>query len=249
MRRGFTLLEVVASIGLLLMLSGFMLGFVWNVWLHRDRAQAWARWSGEASALIERIERDLMGAVAGDAVVGAGIAGDKHRLRIISRGVGVEGLIERGAMPDMRAMEITYDERSGEVRIRSWTPTLDGQGGGESETVLSGVEVCRFRFFEGGAWRSSYDSLAAGRLPAAIEVALWRGPPRPSEDAMSREGSAGDADDMMGPGADAWDAFGPDETWADDPLMFVEPWRVRAPDRVRVIVVPDGPEAGWGGGA
>lgn len=248
-RAGFTLLEVIVSVGLLVMLAGFAFGFLWNLWVQRDRAEEWAAWSSGAATLLERIERDMLGVIAGDDVVGAGIAGDAARLRVLTRGVAVMDADSRGALPDVIGCEYTYDEVAGMLRMRRWRPGgSGGEGGGESDVVLTRVEKFRVRFFDGRGWVDSFDSLTAGRLPAAVEIAMWRGdppPPEPTDAVAPERETSGGSDSSTASGVDELTAS---NRLVDPPLnqaWDTQPWRVRPPDRLRIIVAPDGPSAGW----
>jgi len=86
---------------------------------------------------------------------------------------------------------------------------------GTFETMATGIERIRFRFHDGEEWQDSFDSARAGGLPVAIEVAVWLGDGMPP---------------LLTP--PAADEPQPDET----PLT--------APDRLRVVAVPDGPVIG-----
>lgn len=246
-RAGFTLLEVIVSVGLLVMLAGFAFGFLWNLWLQRDRAEEWATWSSGAATLLERVERDMLGVIAGDEVVGAGIAGDANRLQLLTRGVAVMNADAQGALPDVIGCEVIYDEVAGTLRMRRWRPGLSGDGGGESEVVLTRVEKFRVRFFDGRGWVDSFDSLTAGRLPAAVEIAMWRGdPPLPDvTDSQVAPFNAWLAEEDEARMTAGGDSIGSADDSADSAAWDQPEWRVRAPDRLRVIVAPDGPSAGW----
>ena len=106
----------------------------------------------------------------------------------------------------------------------------------------------RFRYHDGTRWRESFDSQDAGRLPAAVEVAIWYQPWQPEDeelDAMAAEDPAG------------FDTLDPDDPFAadrlDDPLsddFLGEPdfgdEEPPPPDRFRVIAIPDAEAPGVG---
>ena len=92
----------------------------------------------------------------------------------------------------------------------------------------------RFRYHDGTSWTASYDSLRTGRLPAAVEVAVWYDPwpgdDAPAPDAAGRE----PFDDRFG------DAFDERAFALESDLAPVDdPW----PDRVRVIAIDASPGA------
>lgn len=109
-----------------------------------------------------------------------------------------------------------------EVRFESGTLSARrfGRREGEFEVISAGVERLRLRYYNGSEWLEEFDSAAAGDLPVALEAAVWFG------DAPAAGG---------GPGEEL------DEELAAGELL-------RAPDRVRVMIVPDGPTS-WKGGA
>lgn len=220
--RAFTLMEVLLAVALVLLLSGAVYGFLWNLLGQRDRVAQAAAESGAAGAIIERIEADLLGSLAG-AAEKAGIAGTTSSLRLLSRGVAVpvDASERAAALGDLHGTEIVFDRASGMVRARRWS----GDGEGQFEELGRGFQRLRFRYFDGRRWRGSFDSAAEGRLPAAIEVAVWFGPllERP-ETTVETGGAAARGDERM---------------------VEPPPTPDREPERVRVMVVPDGPTAAW----
>jgi len=61
------------------------------------------------------------------------------------------------------------------------------------ETWSSGLEAIKFRYLVGEQWQDSFDSLAAGSLPRAIEVQAWF----TSTSASAGAGPAGSDDPEM----------------------------------------------------
>ncbi len=104
--------------------------------------------------------------------------------------------------------------------------------GGTFTSVGGPVFLVRFRYHDGSGWRDSFDSLAADRLPVAVEVAVWfdpwpgiRPPPDPG-DSLRPQRLTFDADDAFDERAFARES---------DLELFDEPM----PDRIRVIAVLD----------
>ncbi len=104
---------------------------------------------------------------------------------------------------------------------------------GTFTSVGGPVFLVRFRYHDGSGWRDSVDSLAADRLPVAVEVAVWfdpwpgiRPPSEPGDSALRPQRLTFGA-------ADAFDerAFARES----DLELFDEP----TPDRIRVIAVLD----------
>lgn len=235
-RPAFTLLEVLLAIALIAMLTAALFGFLSQLHDRRARMEQMASDLRAGGTLIERIEQDLLGAVASARGVESGIAGTATSLRIATRGVWIDlspGPAEESGEPatvlarmadgDLQQSEYTFDAASATIRgqrraVDSGAAPAEGGGsgvggGGEAERISSRVRRVRFRYHDGRAWVDSFQSAATGGLPAAVEVALWFGDQPATEEA--------------GPSA--------------NPLRWPEP------DRLRVIVVPDGPRSGRGG--
>ncbi|MCW5775905.1 MAG: prepilin-type N-terminal cleavage/methylation domain-containing protein [Phycisphaeraceae bacterium] len=249
-RRAFTLMETLVAIVLLLALSGAVMSFFWNSLERRDTLLAL---SGEVRAgtlLLERLEADFLTAVAADGKGGAGIAGDRTSVRVVSRGVRptLNGGSAAGSLGDEKGLAVRFEEATGRVSLRRWSG--EDPGGGSDEVVAEGVSALRLRYFDGRSWRDSFDSKSAGDLPVAVEVALWfRRPgdpaPRPAVEerrvaAVEDEEAEWEAeDDPFAMPASFDDAA----AWEDEIVPSDLP--EREPDRVRVIIVPDGPSAAW----
>lgn len=210
-RRAFTLMEVILAIGILVALSGGLFGFMWNTLSRRDELVAGAARAQAAGAMLDRLEADIAGTIAGVEGLGAGVSGTPTSVRLLTRGVTIPvGEAERPtALRDLQGAEYQFHAASRVVRARRWDATGSV---GEFEPACPGVGRVRLRYYDGRRWRSSFDSLSAKALPVAIEVALWFGeaaPPMPE---------SGDV---------------------------AEPAPEPEPDRVRVIIVPDGPVTTW----
>ena len=234
MRRGFTLMEVLIALAVLTLLGGSMLGFLWDLLDRRD-ALIRASVDGQAgSAALDRIEMDAVCAFAGDAGVGAGIAGTATSLRFLSRGVAIPLAAGETGAADLQRSEYSFDARAGVLRARRWTGST---GETELEVVSDRVQRMRVRYFDGRGWAPSFDSLAAGGLPVAIEVALWFGEPL----AMAEQAAAG-ATPADAPELDAADA---ESEAGRSASGEAPPIPMREPDRVRLITIPDGPLTPW----
>lgn len=221
-RGAFTLIEVVLALGLIIVLLGSMMTFVWDLADRRTTLSRAARDVQAGGAIIERIEADLLSGLAGDDGVGAGVKGTETNLRLLTRGVWMGGGGEPAVGADVQGSEYKFDPLSGHLTGRRWSHRDPGGGG---ELVSDRVERIRFRYFDGREWRSEFDSLKEGSLPVAIEVAVWF-------TALKNETAPG----MTGDLSDTGKEWSTSKKWPE-------------PDRLRVIIVPDGPQSAWSEGA
>lgn len=272
-RRAFTLIEVMLALALVAVLSGAVFAFAWNL---TDRRAALGRAALDIHAstiLIESLERDLAGAIAGTRGLGPGIVGSGTRLRILTRGVKLEpphfsdadllddfwrgesegggGAGGEGRWEDLQGAEYVYDAERGVLRLRRWAGPRSGgssesaAGRGARDDVLSErIERLRLRYFDGGEWLDSFNSVEADALPVAVEVAVWFAP-LSRDRAVEPEVGEEWLEDEEGVGVlteeDAFEEeFGEFDGEVEDGRVYGEP------DRLRVIVVPDGPRAAWG---
>jgi prepilin-type N-terminal cleavage/methylation domain-containing protein len=238
MRRAFSLIEVLVAVALLAAVAGILYSFLSGLAASRARALKYARQQSAASVLIERVEADLSSCLVGDSATGAGVAGDEREIRILSRGVAA-GLAERGAgdprvLGDLQASEYRFNESGRVIEARKGAVSTDAAGDAEPFWPVSDeLFRVRFRYYDGAQWRESFDSLAAGRLPHAVEIAIWFRPwPGPPDDALPSE----EEDDFAARLTfDAGGGFDESEFAA----LGESEIEIPPPDRVRVIAVPD----------
>ncbi len=243
--RGFSLFEVVIALAVLLALSAALFGFFFGLLQQRDRIEVRGEQEMAASMLLERLESDLMCVIAGASE--AGISGANDRLRILSRGVTPALTSKMVALGDLQGTEFRFEASSGMMQIRRWDVLASGEEG-EFADLGAKFERVRFRYFVDRAWQGQFDSAAAGGLPVAIEVAIWFAPDRPVE-----EDEALAAGDGMGMAGDDEMARGEELDGRLDADAMMQPLGIedeerevvlREPDRLRVIVIPDGPPEG-----
>jgi hypothetical protein len=208
---GFTLFETLLALALVAMLASSIFAFLWNL---SDRRAQLDRIAGEervSGVLMDRIEADLLCGLAGEDGVGAGVKGTGTSLILLTRGVRLPtGEQALRASSDLIACEYSFDPASGILKARRWE---GGTSAPELEEVSGGLKRVRFRFYDGGAWQNSFDSLSQNGLPAAVEVALWFG-----------------------------ETVKPD---ADKPAPEEKETSAAAPDRIRTIIIADGPATPW----
>lgn len=204
-RRSFTLVEALLALGLVAMLCGSLMSFIWMLGDRTRELDRRSRQEQGVSIVLDRLEADLLCGLAGGKGAGAGVKGDSTSVRVMSRGVGL-ALEDAGttAAGDVQVGEYSFDAGAGRLRARRWG---DGGTPPDLEAVAEQVRQVRVRYHDGKEWVDSFDSAARSALPAAIEVAVWYGVPKP----------------------------------ADQEESTLKPAEPPPPDRVRLIVVPDGP--------
>lgn len=252
-RRGFSLFEALLALALIASLSGVVFTFLFNLGRQRTALDSEAASLQGAEALFDAVETDLNAAIAGDAAAGAGIVGDETSLRLLTRqvappmpGVGVP------LSADLQGVSYSFDEQTGEIEARRWSeidPSSEA-----SSIIATNVERVRLRYFDGRSWSASFRSLSDGGLPVAIELAVWFGGSSGAVGGLDAAG-AGRASPQAPGFADAFDPDDPTAGLFGDPMAggfedelpeaTGEP--LPPPDRVRTIVIPDGPIAAWRG--
>ena len=240
-RRGFSLFEVVVSIGVILALATALGAFVRDVARSRERLDLAMMRQRAADAAMDSLERALATTVVEDAILGVGVRGSAERLEVVARGVPAwrlgNAMSRRRSLEDRERLSLSGgDPALGEAIIRR------GEGPEAREGRLPAT--LRFRYHDGEAWRSAFDSVREGRLPVAIEVSLWW--PRDgdaTEDSREDFGLLEDArpDDSVEEDRSD-DAFEAERRGAATSLDVAREelgGPMRDPDRVRVIAVPD----------
>ena len=252
-RRAFSLFEALLALALIASLSGVVFTFLFNLGRQRTALDAEASSLQGAEALFDAVETDLNAAIAGDAAAGAGVVGDETSLRLLTRQVAPP--MPGAGVPlaaDLQGVSYTFDQQTGEIEARRWSE-ID-RSTEASSIIATNVERVRLRYFDGRSWSASFSSLSDGGLPVAIELAIWFG---------GSSGAVGGLDAASAGRAprqdpDAIGAFDPDDPtaglWGDPmaegfeeqlPEETGEP--LPPPDRVRTIVIPDGPVSAWRG--
>ncbi|QOJ01708.1 MAG: prepilin-type N-terminal cleavage/methylation domain-containing protein [Phycisphaeraceae bacterium] len=247
-RRGFTMIEVLIALGLLAALGGAVFAFMGDLWRGRDAWRASAEDERGVSMLMDRLEEDLASCVAGGGGLGAGIRGEAGRLLVISRGVGVpvgvsDASSAKRELSDLRVCEYRFDSGRRSLMGRRTPGT---RASGEWFEVLPGVERFTMRYFDGRAWAETFDSEKTGVLPVAVEVLVWlsSGGPAVDENAIEGESSPTEPEvesDPLPPEPEREGEFADDASPAAPAVLR----GVRAADRRRLIVIPDGPLVGW----
>ena len=235
--RAFTILEVMLAVGLLVLLTGGMYAFLWDLLSRREAVATEAARDQAAATLFERLETDLTGAVAGDEKQ-PGVVGTQSGITIRGRGVAMP--LRAGerdsAMSDVQGTQVSFE--GGVLRGRRWVG--GGEPSGEFDEISADVQRVRFRYSDGREWRSSFSSATAGTLPVAVEVAVWFG----GRD-RGTEGQRDKVEEEASGQGGSEKAMQGEEVPAEAESSAVQAVPTREPDRRRLIVVPDGPAAAW----
>ncbi len=231
-RGAFTLFEVLVAIALIAMLLGAVLGFLARLQSDRAAIVVHIQRSEQASKLLERLESEMLAVIAGDATLGPGLKGDGASLSVLSRAMSAAEMGSGGgATPvagqnggsatalirgGLGATRYSFNASAGVLTVRRSDPLRNADQ--PDREAVTGLKKIQFRFYADGPggivrWTDKFDSIEAGGLPRAIEVALW----------FSRGPQASET-----PDAAATDAATTTEA-APSP-----------PDRVRVIAIPAG---------
>jgi type II secretory pathway component PulJ len=232
--RGFTLLEVLLALGMIILLFATMTRVFDDLVDARTRVRRSMFQTEGIAAAFELLTRSADAAVATGLDGEAGVTGDSVSIRIARSGVATTRLGDSstGISPvqDRHAVELAF--RNGEIVVR------DEDDGG-TETLVSGLFAVRFRYHDGLEWSDSWSSAASG-LPVAIECSIWTSPwpdaawpawiPEPE---LDDEASSDDGEAALG--IDFEESFEEFEIGtileSDDPLPV--------PDHVRVISILD----------
>lgn len=255
--RGFTLLEVLLVLALVIALLAGVAGLSERVLEHRASTRAWVDSQNVAELVISSLERELSTSTLGDASHGPGVKGSATSIEVTSRGV-------LGSAGDLVHTEFSYRASTGEIEgtrrpvgagaelgladeVAAFDEdAVDGDGAGnEAETSIMseplpsagfaersvlgrGIGGLRILYRDRDGWVETFDSSQLGRLPLAVQVEIWFGEPEAGASPTAAVTQAVHGQDAQG-GASL------QSTGSAAAVSFP----ARAPDRVRVIAIPD----------
>lgn len=228
-RRGFTLLEFMISLGLVMLLTGAVYSFLAQLGKGREVLSTSVEDAYSGCAIIERIEADAQTALAGGGRMGGGVVGTRTSLRLLTRAVWLGD----GEESDLQGCEFVFDRGASTVRARRWAGA-DAEG--DFEVVSGRVRELRFRYHDGRRWLESFDSGRVGFLPVAIEISIWPGIAPPPEEEALVSGAMPEDVDVFG----AEDGGAQGERWPPADGDRDQPGPQQPPQRWRLIFIPDG---------
>ena len=95
----------------------------------------------------------------------------------------------------------------------------DGMAGVVGQDEVPEVIWLEFRYFDGSAWTSSWDSRSAGRLPVAVEMRFELKKELPEEDAVSSDGETELVEDGLSESGSLNEYMSPDtDLLGSDPM-------------------------------
>ncbi|UCD72363.1 MAG: prepilin-type N-terminal cleavage/methylation domain-containing protein [Syntrophobacterales bacterium] len=194
---GFTLLEVVISIGILLVI----LTIIYNTFNSSLKAYTEMETRGDAYAqarvVLNRIYEEI-GSIywSEDPKSNTGlVGGDEEEDDLPFDSLHFTSLSHVRWAKDSKESELCeigyYLEKDGETgesflfRREDWNVDGTLEEGGRPLELAEGIDGLNFRYYDGEEWVDDWDSKAKGGLPKAIEVVLIMGDPRQKRIAFS----------------------------------------------------------------
>ena len=167
--RGFTILEVMLSLAILIALLVVMSNVVGGVAKSRQRTSEQSARNQGVTAAFEQLAAALDTCVASDGAMGSGIRGDLTSLRLVTSRVPARRLEPESnagsPLADRDVIEFQIDGRD----LVLWDRDLQ-----RPSILVEDVTAVRFRYHDGENWLDNWDSSVRG-LPRAVELAVWTG--------------------------------------------------------------------------
>lgn len=163
MRRGFTLIEVILALALLVALVGGLYTFVDGLRSNAKIADERATEMAAAEVVLDEVESTLATTYVAGHDGASGIAGDGASLSVRGRAWGYDAKAS-----DVSGCELKVDAQGLMARR-----VVGGKA--QAWERIAGVGGLRVRYHVGSEWVTSFDSAQAGQLPTALEISLWLG--------------------------------------------------------------------------
>ena len=193
---GFTLLEVVISVGILVVI----LTVIYNTFNSSLKVYTEIETRGDAYAqarvVLNRISEEIGSTYLLRENRNTGLLGeDKDEDDLPCDSLNFTSLSHVRWVRDSKESELCEvgyylekDEETGEsflFRREDWNVDGTLEEGGRSLELAEGVDAINFRYYDGGEWVDDWDSRIKGGLPKAIEVVLVMRDPRRERIAFS----------------------------------------------------------------
>lgn len=166
-RRGFTILEVLIGLSLLIVLVAGAYGLLLQLHTRQQEVARLAARNTIGTTIVDAVERAVLTCVADAGADGPGISLTDSTLRLVYRDLSPDLPPTDDAFSSRARLAVIHhtDTRTAEVTVT--------HGARAPTTTIANIERLRFRAHDGDDWIEEFDSRAAGRLPVAIEVAVW----------------------------------------------------------------------------
>jgi len=164
--RGFTLFEILVSVGLFGLLVFAMSSFLGDARRVRARVAADVERNLAVAAIVGELSEAVATCVTDEG--GRGVRGSSTSLDLAFAGVPAWriGTPEpSAALQPIDTLSLRFDPADGRVEI-----AREGGTATRAEVIFEAVS---FRYLDGGSWVEEFDSVEIGRLPQAIELAIW----------------------------------------------------------------------------
>ena len=164
--RGFTLFEILVSVGLFGLLVFAMSSFLGDARRVRARVAADVERNLAVAAIVGELAESIATCVTDEG--GKGVRGTSTSVEVAFAGVPAWriGSDEPAAsLGPVDTLTVRFDGSDGRVEI--------GRDGGTATRGPVAFEAVRFRYLDGVTWRDAFDSTAEGRLPQAVELSIW----------------------------------------------------------------------------
>ncbi len=184
---GFTLVEVLVTLGLMALVFALVYGSLWSTVGGLRRMQGRGERQQAARILLEMIDRELrstlwvkgdprLAFVGKDAVTDAGLPADSLTW------VHASHLKLHPDLPESDVAEVTYRlEAAGEGKLRLMkredaTPDGDPQAGGADYLLSEEVVGLDFQYYGDTGWVHEWDANLNNKLPRLVQVTLFLPP-------------------------------------------------------------------------
>ena len=170
MRRGFTILEVLIGLSLLIVLVAGAYGMLLQLHTRQQEIATISARNTIGTTIIDSVERAMLTCLADGGTDGAGVTVTDSTMRVVYREVSPDLPVSEGAFGARARLAIIHHADS---RTLELTTT---RGSRSATTTIANIERVRFRAHDGQDWTAEFDSRSAQRLPNAVEVAIWFAP-------------------------------------------------------------------------
>lgn len=166
LRSGFTVIEVIVAVALLLLLLGAVMSLMWSAQDQRSRVSTLSGATRDVLALFDQIESDLMTAVTADPREGSGITGDARSIRILFRSVWLRGSLDDRTPRDLQGASYVFDADTRRVEGERWAVS----GAHSRATLCDRLSDVRIRYSDGSSWVDEFDAASSAKMPMAVEI-------------------------------------------------------------------------------